>query len=29
MGMIAAKNIIAAMNGEVPKTLVNGDVLNK
>ena len=29
MGMIAARNIIAAMNGEVPKTLVNTDVLKK
>ena len=29
MGMIAARNIIAAMNGKVPKTLVNTDVLKK
>jgi len=29
MGMIAARNIIAAMNGEVPKTLVNTDVIKK
>jgi lactate dehydrogenase-like 2-hydroxyacid dehydrogenase len=27
MGLIAVRNILAAMKGEVPPTLVNGDVL--
>lgn len=29
MGLIAVRNIIAAMNGEVPPTLLNKEVLNK